>query len=125
MGVLIPMIPRVEEEKAYRFFFESVSREAHRRSLYTTYCDDRRLPLIVFYLDREVAVVKSAPEVFALLESGRPVAVIVPPSFCDTWRDRLAQTPHQAISTERGKKSFVLLAAGKLDRPAACNGDKP
>ncbi len=105
------LIPYVNQRKTYAGFFEAIRGEVPHRELYTSCCDDNRLPLIPYYLNQEVPILRPSERVFDLLRTNRRAGIIVPASFYAKNENRFAQIPHIALKAARGQNAFVLVGA--------------
>ena len=74
-------IPYAEAQKSAAPFFQQVAQDATHRRVYTEFVDDRRLPLISYYLHRDMPLLSRDADVLGLLRSPHPVGVIVDPDF--------------------------------------------
>lgn len=107
LGFLAPWLDR---DKTTAPFFSAIRAEVPMRELFTTYCDDRRLPLIPYYLNRKPLVLEDREAVFALLRSDRAVGVILPEEFYQKRRADFAAIPHSHTVAFRGKTFFGYVA---------------
>jgi hypothetical protein len=73
----VAVFPILNAKNSYSPFFAQVRDQSRDRELYTTLLDDRRLPLIEFYLGRPVPVIRDDEELFRLLKSSAKVGVIL------------------------------------------------
>ncbi len=106
--VLAYAYPALDEIKSFQFFFEDIRAEAAGRELYTTFCDDRRLPQITFYLNDRVPIIHER-EMEGLVTSGRRIGLILPPALYEEYRERFQQVSHTVIEARRGKKAYVFV----------------
>jgi 4-amino-4-deoxy-L-arabinose transferase-like glycosyltransferase len=102
--------PQVNREKSYAFFFNAIRPAVAGRTLYSTCCDDRRLPLISYYLDRRARIVNDKQEIFKLLRSGQPLGIIIPSAFYQTHQEEFAGIPHRAIIAPSGQNALTFVA---------------
>ena len=117
---LVSIMPYADAEKTTAPFFDAIRKESSRVELFTTFRDDRSLPLITYSLRRRVGVIENEGEVFDLLASGRKVGIITPRDFYRANRARLAGLPYVHIEAPQGKEifSYIGSAAGSaLDAP--------
>jgi 4-amino-4-deoxy-L-arabinose transferase-like glycosyltransferase len=127
--------PRLNQEKSFAYFFDAIRSTAAQRKLYSRFCDDRRLPLISYYLDRRAEILNSEQDVFALLRSGQPLGIIIGSRFYQDHQGEFASVPHRAITARRGKCDLTFVApddsrAGRLmefppERPLSRAGSLP
>ena len=103
------LLPYLEERKSYSFFFQEIREEAAGRELYTLFLDDRRLPLITYYLDRRIPVITNMERIFKMLESKDRIGCILPPDVYHTWKDRFDEIPHIFHTASKGKPSFAFV----------------
>lgn len=104
------LAPKLDRNKTTVPFFNAVRSEVAMRELFTTYCDDRRLPLIPYYLDRKPYVLENREDVFALLRSDHAVAIILPEEFYRKRRADFAVIPHTHTVAFQGKTFFGFVA---------------
>jgi len=109
LAALAFLAPWLNAAKTTEPFFNAIRREASGRALYTTYCDDRRLPLIPYYLRRKPTILEDREAVFALLRGDRPVGIILPAEFYHARRAEFAAIPHTHIAALRGKTFFAFV----------------
>ena len=110
MGALLfHAYPALEELKSYRFFFEDIREAAAGRELFTTFCDDRRLPLLSYYLDQPVPPIPER-DIDALAGGGRRIGLILPPSLYEQHLESLQASRPLVIEARRGKTgAFVFV----------------
>ncbi len=65
----VAVFPIVNAKNSYSPFLDQVRNQLRDRELYTTLLDDRRLPLIEFYLDRHVPIIRDDEKLFQLFKS--------------------------------------------------------
>jgi 4-amino-4-deoxy-L-arabinose transferase-like glycosyltransferase len=106
MGCITPLLNR---QKSFAYFFDAIRPAAAQRALYTTFCDDRRLPLISYYLGRRAGIVNDEQDVFKLLRSSRPLGIIIASKFYESHRSEFAAVPHRAITITRGQDVFTFV----------------
>jgi hypothetical protein len=106
MGFITPLLDR---QKSFAYFFDAIRPAAAQRALYTTFCDDRRLPLISYYLGRRAEIVHDEPSVYKLLRSGQPLGIIIASKFYESRQAQFAAIPHRATITTRGQDVFTLV----------------
>jgi len=70
--------------------------------------DDRRLPLVEFYLDRRVPIIQDDEKLFQLLNSGAKVGVILHHKSYERLKKNFALIPHQVILAN-DKQPLVLV----------------
>ena len=104
------LFPAMDERKTYRHFFEEAAPRLGEREVFTTLLDDRRLPLVTYYLERRVTVLPDVDAVFARLEGAEEVALILPEAFYARHRERFASVSHELFEPTRGREYFVLVA---------------
>ncbi|HBA83491.1 MAG TPA: hypothetical protein DCZ95_05285 [Verrucomicrobia bacterium] len=102
------LMPYLDRQKSYRYFFDAIRSDAQTRELYTTFCDDRRLPLISYYLNQRVPIV-SEKELTALAASGRRIGLILPLNLYERKREQLERIPHTIIENPDGKTAFIYV----------------
>jgi hypothetical protein len=69
----VAVFPIVNAKNSYSPFLDQVRDQLRDRELYTTLLDDRRLPLIEFYLDRHVPIIRDDEKLFQLFKSSAKV----------------------------------------------------
>ena len=69
----VAVFPILNAKNSYSPFFDQVRDQLRDRELYTTLLDDRRLPLIEFYLDRHVPIIRDDEKLFQLFKSNAKV----------------------------------------------------
>jgi len=104
------MAPRLDQQKSFAYFFDAIRPAAAQRKLYSWFCDDRRLPLISYYLGRRAEILKNDQEVFDLLRSRQPLGIIISAKFYETHRDEFAAVPHRAITAAQGRNDLTFVA---------------
>jgi len=105
-GALFPILDR---ENSFRYFFSEIENRIKGRALYTNILNDRRLPLINYYLDRKVKVVQDEQELQRLLAGSDPVAVIFSRDVYETTKMALTAEPFKIVINEQGNKAFVYV----------------
>src|SRR5262245_50044442 len=73
----VAVFPILNTKNSYSPFFDKVRDQLRNRELYTILVDDRRLPLVEFYLDCRVPVIRDNEKLFQLLNRGAKVGVIL------------------------------------------------
>jgi hypothetical protein len=116
---IVFLMPYADSKKTTAPFFDAIRRESSGVELFTTFRDDRSLPLITYSLGRRVKVI-SEGEVFGLFARGKNVGVITSPEFYQANRQRMDGLRVTHIEAPRGKEIFSYLgrAAGSaFDAP--------
>src|SRR5215468_3483340 len=103
------VFPILNRKNSYAPFFEKVRDQSRNRELYTTLLDDRRLPLVEFYLDRRVPIIQEDEKLFQLLNSGASVGVILDQKNYERLKKAFALIPHQLIVPANDKPPLVLI----------------
>jgi hypothetical protein len=103
------LAPRLDQEKSFAYFFSAIRPAVAQRTLYSTFCDDRRLPLISYYLDRRAEIVNNKQDIFELLRSRQPLGIIIASKFYQCRRPEFAAVPHRAITATLGKNVFTFV----------------
>jgi hypothetical protein len=103
------VFPILNIKNSYAPFFEKVRDQLRNRELYTTLLDDRRLPLVEFYLDRRVPIIRDDEKLFQLLNSGASVGVILDQKNYERLKKAFALIPHQLIVPANDKPPLVLI----------------
>ena len=102
-------VPRIDELRSWRPFFDQVRTDTEDRQLFTTLVNDRRLPAMNFYLDRRLETLKDPDQIPRLLAAPKKVGIVVSVDDYDEQRDQLAKIPHRAIRASKGEDLFVLI----------------
>lgn len=102
-------IPAVDELRSWRPFFDAIAPEVADREVYTSFCDDRRLPAITFYLGRDVKTIATPEDAFALLASTPNVGIILPSDFYAEQKARFDAMHVRSLNATRGKDLFAFL----------------
>src|SRR5262245_57769094 len=105
----VAVFPILNTKNSYSPFFDKVRDQSRNRELYTTLVDDRRLPLVEFYLDRRVPVIRDNEKLFQLLNSGASVGVILDQKNYERLKKAFTLIPHQLIVPANDKPPLVLL----------------
>ena len=105
----VAVFPILNIKNSYAPFFERVRDQSRNRELYTTLLDDRRLPLVEFYLDRRVPIIRDDEKLFQLLNSGASVGVILDQKNYERLKKAFALIPHQLIVPANDKPPLVLI----------------
>jgi hypothetical protein len=103
------VFPILNAKNSYSPFFAQVRDESRDRELYTTLLDDRRLPLIEFYLDRRVPIIRDDEELFQLLKSSAKVSVILDHRSYERLKKSLDVISHQLFTPSNEKQPLVLV----------------
>lgn len=105
-------IPAVDEQKSYEPFFDEVRPIAANRPIVTTFHEISRMPLMNYYLDTHVEVVKNFAPVAARLRGDAPMAAFIRCETADEEKDTLAAIPGIVIIREsrRGQVCFIANA---------------
>ena len=102
-------IPRIDERRSWRPFFDEVRPEVEGRQIFTPLVNDRRLPAMNYYLNRRLQILKDLDQIPLLLRSPAKVGIVVAVDDYNELRDRLAPVPHRAIRASKGADLFVFL----------------
>ncbi len=106
---MVLFVPILDVKHTYSPFFDQVRDQSRDRELYTTLLDDRRLPLVEFYLDRRVPIIRDDEKLFQLLNSRAKVSVILRRRSYDQLKKRFDLVPHQLITPSSGNQLLVLV----------------
>lgn len=104
------LFPWLDSQKTDRYFFDRVRPELHGRQLYTTLFDDRRLPVINYYLDQRILVDPQPRAVLKLLRENAPCGVFIPMEFYRAHAKNFAAIPHEMVYTDQGRGFFCFVA---------------
>lgn len=113
--VLILAIPGLDAQKSYAPFFETVRRAVAGRPVLTWFRGDHALPLMTYYLRREVRIT-DLPDIWDALAGPAPVAVVIPNWAYDGNRQRIARMPSVQVAGTGPRGRMVVLLN---DAPAA------
>jgi 4-amino-4-deoxy-L-arabinose transferase-like glycosyltransferase len=102
-------VPRIDEIRSWRPFFDQVRSDIQDRRLYTTLVNDRRLPAMNFYLDRRLETLKDPDQIPRLLAAPERVGIVVAVDDYEEQRDQLAKIPHRALRASKGADLFVFV----------------
>lgn len=102
--------PQLNQHKSFAYFFNAIRPAVTQRTLYSTFCDDRRLPLISYYLDRRARIVNHEQDIFKLLRSGQPLGIIVSSKYYKSHQGEFAGVPHRTITATCGQNAFTFVA---------------
>jgi len=103
------IFPLLDAQRSYSPFFALVRDQLRDRELYTTLLDDRRLPLVEFYLDRRVPIIRDDEKLFRLLKSSAKVGVILHYGSYERLKGRFDVIAHQLIAASNEKRPLVLV----------------
>ena len=106
---IMAVMPSIEALKSYAPFFDEIRDQIAGREVYTTALDDRRLPLITYYLNRRVPIVRDKEGILRLLEGKAKVGIIFGRADYLKAEKYFDQIPHKVISPSHGSKVFVLV----------------
>jgi hypothetical protein len=109
VATTVVVFPILNAERSYAPFFNQVRLQSRGRELYTTLLDDRRLPLIEFYLDRRVPIIRDDEKLFQLLKSGAEVSVILDARNYERLKKSFDLIPHQLITPSSEIQQLVLV----------------
>jgi len=102
--------PQLDQPKSFAGFFNAIRPAIAQRKLYSRFCDDRRLPLISYYLDRRAEIVNNDQDLFELLQSGQPLGIIIASKFYLSHPGQFAGVPHRAVTSPGGRNAFTFIA---------------
>ena len=121
------IMPPLDRHKSFACFFNAIRPATAQRKLYSGFCDDRRLPLISYYLDQRGEILSNEKDVFELLRSGRPLGIIIGSKFYQEHQGEFAGIPHRAITAAQGKSDFTFVAPDDAwaERPMETPSVKP
>jgi 4-amino-4-deoxy-L-arabinose transferase-like glycosyltransferase len=109
MFLIVCITPTLDQHKSFAYFFDAIRPVVAQRKVYSAFYDDRRLPLICYYLDRRVETVEEE-RIFELLGTRRPLGIILSPKFYEAHLQEF--TGAFALSAPRGKNVFTLVMPG-------------
>ena len=101
--------PRLDQRKSFAGFFNAIRPAAAQRTLYSTFCDDRRLPLVTYYLGRRPEIVTNEQDIFKLLRSGQALGIVIGSKYYQGHAAEFAAIPHRAITAPSGKNVFTFV----------------
>lgn len=101
--------PALNEMKSFRFFFEDIQTELDGREIATVFCDDRRLPVLTYYLHRRMPLIQEQ-DIRRAARSHRPLGLILPPDLYEKHLPDLQPLNPTVIQAQRGKEdAFVFV----------------
>ena len=101
--------PELDTRQSWRPFFDTVASTLDEdRELWTTFIDDRKLPAIIYYLDRRVRLLRPPLTVPELLSRSVPVGIIVSAEQYATLEAELCAIPHRVIRAESGRTDLFV-----------------
>jgi hypothetical protein len=103
------VMPSFDALKSHATFFDEIRDQIAGREVYTTALNDIRLPLITYYLNRRVPIVRDRERILQLLKGKAKVGVIFDRADYLRAEKYLDQIPHKVISPSHGSKVFVLV----------------
>ena len=109
LATMIVFFPILDAKRSYAPFFDQVRLQSRGRELYTTLLDDRRLPLIEFYLDRRVPIIRDDEKLFQLFKGSAKVSVILDSRSYERLKKSFDLIPHQLITPSSGIQRLVLV----------------
>ena len=109
LAMTLVVVPILNAKRSYAPFFDQVRLQALHRELYTTLLDDRRLPLIEYYLDRRVPIIRDDEKLFELLKGNAKVSVILDNKNYQRLKKNLDLIPHQLIAPSSKIQQLVLV----------------
>jgi hypothetical protein len=90
-------------------FFDEIRDQIAGREVYTTALNDITLPLITYYLNRRVPIVRDRERILQLLKGKAKVGVIFDRADYLRAEKYLDEIPHKVISASHGSKEFALV----------------
>jgi len=109
LAMAVVVFPILNGKRSYAPFFDQVRLQSRHRELYTTLLDDRRLPLMEFYLDRRVPIIRDDEKLFQLLKGSAKVSVILDNRSYQRLKKSLDLIPHQLITPSSEIQQLVLV----------------
>jgi hypothetical protein len=109
LATMIVFFPILNAKRSYAPFFDQVRLQSRGRELYTTLLDDRRLPLIEFYLDRRVPIIRDDEKLFQLFKGSAKVSVILDSRSYERLKKSFDLIPHQLITPSSEIQRLVLV----------------
>ena len=101
--------PALNEMKSFRYFFEDIRPELEGRQIAATFCDDRRLPVLTYYLGQRMKLIQEC-EIKSVSCIHRPMGLILSPALYEKYRDTFQPLHPVVIQTKRGKDdAFVFV----------------
>ena len=102
--------PALNETKSFRFFFEDIQPELAGREIVAAFCDDRRLPVLTYYLNQQIPLIQEK-DIPRTAQFDRPLGIILPPDLYEKYAPALQPLRPLVIQTNRGKEdAFVFVA---------------
>lgn len=115
-------MPVMEDNDSAVVFFDGIRDEVDGVEIHTTYRDDRRLPLINYYLDRRACVVQDMDGVFDVLRRGERVGVILRRDMYASARSRFDEIPHTCYESCHPRFRFALVVNERDEESAPAPG---
>ena len=112
-------MPRIDELRSWRPFFEEVRAHALDREVWTTVQDDRRLPAMNFYLDRPLRILERPEDIVGLMRSGRRVGVLLWQGQYEAQERSLASIPYQLLRCRNPRYRFAFVYTSDSNAPIA------
>ena len=109
LATMIVFFPILDAKRSYAPFFDQVRLQSRGRELYTTLLDDRRLPLIEFYLDRRVPIIRDDEKLLQLFKGSAKVSVILDSRSYERLKKSFDLIPHQLITPSSEIQPLVLV----------------
>ena len=103
------VMPSFDALKSHAVFFDEIRDQIAGREVYTTALNDITLPLITYYLNRRVPIVRDRERILELLKTKAMVGVIFDRDDYLRAEKYLDQIPHKVISASHGPEEFVLV----------------
>lgn len=107
--LLLAAVPKLDERKSWRPFFDSIRGELAGREIVATSCDDIRMPMISWYLDREVKTFVQDEDVPCLLSSGRRLAVFLDGRFYEQHLEEFRAHTERVIRPAHCPDGWICL----------------
>jgi 4-amino-4-deoxy-L-arabinose transferase-like glycosyltransferase len=109
LATIMVFFPILDAKRSYAPFFKQVRLQSRDRELYTTLLDDKLLPLMEFYLDRRVPIIRDDEKLFQLLKSNVKVGVILESRSYQRLKKSFDLIPHQLITPPSDIQRLVLV----------------
>ena len=97
------VMPSFDALKSHAAFFDEIRDQIAGREVYTTALDDRRWPLITYYLNRRVPIVRDRERILQLLKGKAKVGVIFDRARLSQSGKIFGSDPHKVISPSHGR----------------------
>lgn len=118
------VIPPLDATRSWRPFFDEVRHDLDpERTVWSTVIDDRHLPVMNFYLDRPLRLLRDPAGVPDLLRSQQEEGVIMTVSQFTALQPALAGLRHRVVRAPVVDDRFIYVDNGAANRPICAAQD--